>query len=204
MNYNNKLNNSNSNSSIIKQKNVEKRNLVHFAKIKNDNSEENIESINNFNNGENNLNKSNINDIDKQICEEKEKKINVKDIKNEIVNNKIFEEKNELKKQSQSKNTQSEYEKNDNSKKELINIDNNREIGKEISLNFVFNNGKELYLDVKDSYTFDQIIEQLNAKYLWLKNINIKEYIINNESICINQTAKKNKLVNNSIINIIE
>ena len=195
INYNNKLNNNNSYSSKIKQRSVDKRNLAHFEKVKNDNSEKIID-INNYNNTERNLNKSNNKDINKQIYKEKEKNTNLKDIKNDFVNNKIFEKKNDLKKQTQNKN-----EKTD---KELTNIDNNGEIGKEISLYFIFNNGKELYLDVKDSCTFDQIIMQLNAKYLWLKNIKIKEYIINNKSICKNQTAKENKLVNNSKINIIE
>ena len=61
-----------------------------------------------------------------------------------------------------------------------------------------------MYLDVIDSCTFEQVIEQLNEKYLWLNNIKIKEYKINDETILRNKKIKENKLVNNSIINIIE
>ena len=185
-----KFNNNNSNSSSIKQSNVDKN--IHFRKRKNDNSGKNIDFINNIENREKYSSKSNNNDTNNQIFEEQEKKSNLKEIKNEIV---------DIKKQSESQNTQNGYEKNDNSNKKLNNIDNN---GEEISLYFEFNNGKELYLDVKDSCIFEDIIKQLNKKYLWLKNIAIKEYKINNESICINKTAKQNKLVNNSIIKIIE
>ena len=88
--------------------------------------------------------------------------------------------------------------------KKINNIDNDIEINKEIALYFVFKNGKELYLDAKDSYTFEQVIKQLHEKYLWLKNINIKEYQINAKKILINKKVKENKLVNNSIIYIIE
>ena len=195
----NKLNNDNSIPNVINKGGIDKKNQVYFEKIQNDNSEKKIDSINNLDSKKNNSNKSNNNDINKLIYEEQEKKSNLKDLKNEIVDNKTFEENSDLKKQLDRKNNQNRYEKND-----YCNIDNNRKISKEISLYFVFNNGKELYLDVEDSCTFDQVIEQLNEKYLWLKLIKIKEYRINNERICKNKTAKENKLVNNSIIHIIE
>jgi hypothetical protein len=115
-----------------------------------------------------------------------------------------------LEKLSESKNvlnlglTQNGYEKIDIYNKKLINIENNGKISKEISLFFVFNNGKELYLDIEESCTFEQVIEKLNEKYLWLKNIEIKDYKINSTSILKNKTVKENKLVDNSTINIIE
>jgi len=189
MKYNNKFNN---NSSLINQRNGEKNNLNNSEKIKNENKAQNKNFIYNSKNEEKYSNKSNNYSANNQIFEGKEKKSNLNGNKNEIV---------EIKKQSESKNTQNGSEKSDKSNKELNNIHNN---GEEISLYFVFNNGKELYLDVKDSCFFEDIIKQLYEKYLWLKNIKIKEYIINKEIICKNKTAKDNKLVNNSIINIIE
>lgn len=190
MKYNNKSNNNNSSS--LNQRNGEKNNLNNSEKIKNENKAQNKNFIYNLKNEEKNSNKSNNNITNNQIFEEQKKKSNLNGNKNEIV---------EIKKQSESKNTQNGSEKSDNSNKELNNIDSN---GEEISLYFVFNNGKELYLDVKDSCFFEDIIKQLYEKYLWLKNIRIKEYKINKEIICKNKTAKDNKLVNNSIINIIE
>ena len=148
-------------------------------------------------------------------------KINqINDGKNNSINNLYNEESNsksikgndinELEKLSESKNvlnlglTQNGYEKNDICNKKLNNIENNGKISKEISLFFVFNNGKELYLDIEESCTFEQVIEKLNEKYLWLKNIEIKDYKINSTSILKNKTVKENKLVDNSTINIIE
>jgi hypothetical protein len=200
----NKLNKDNSNLSVMKKRSLDKKNQPYFDKNKNDNSIQNIDNINNFDNKKNISNSSNNSDINKLIYEEKEKKSNLKDLKNGIVDNKIYEENNDLKKQTNSQDIQNSSEKNDKCNKNLNNIDKNGEIGKEISLYFLFKNGKELYLDVEDSCTFEQVIGQLNKKYLWLKNIEIKEYIINNESICKNKTAKENNLINNSKIYIIE
>ena len=107
-----------------------------------------------------------------------------------------------MKKQSESKNTLNlNNTKNGYGK---INIENNSEIIKEICLYFEFNNGKELYLDVEESCSFEKVIEKLNEKYLWLKNIEIKDYKINSTSILKNKKVKENKLVDNSTIYIIE
>ena len=107
-----------------------------------------------------------------------------------------------MKKQTESKNTLNLN--NTKNGYEKINIENNVESSKEICLYFEFNNGKELYLDVEETYTFEKVIEKLNEKYLWLKNIEIKDYKINSISILKNKTVKENKLVDNSTINIIE
>jgi len=44
----------------------------------------------------------------------------------------------------------------------------------------------------------------LNEKYLWLKNIRIKNYEFDNKEISKNISVKDNKLKHNSTINIIE
>ena len=74
----------------------------------------------------------------------------------------------------------------------------------EINLYFLFKNRKELYLDVKESCNFKQVIKQLNEKYLWLKYIEIKEFRFGNNKISEKKSVKDNKLKNNSIIDIIE
>jgi hypothetical protein len=82
-------------------------------------------------------------------------------------------------------------------------IENDKESDKEISLYFLLKNGKELYLDIKESCIFKQVINELYEKYLWLKIIRIKEYRYNNNIIFMDKSLKENKLKDNSIINII-
>ena len=189
------------NSSKINQdSNNNKNNVVHFENSKKDNSNKN-NNINILYKDENNSTKIESKDINNQNLEENKKNY-LKSQENEIVDNKIFKENNEMKKQSESKNTLNlNNTKNGYGK---INIENNSEISKEICLYFEFNNGKELYLDVEESCSFEKVIEKLNEKYLWLKNIEIKDYKINSTSILKNKTVKENKLVDNSTINIIE
>lgn len=186
----NDLNKKSSSEHIINKKSNSNLIEYNFGKNKNDNLEQNIDDINSICNKENNSNKANNNDTNSQNFEEQEKKNNLTIIKNENVDNK-------------SENIPDEHEKDEISKK-LNNIENNEEISKEISLIFVFKNGKELYLYIKESCTFDQVIEQLNEKYLWLKNIEIEDYQIDGKSILKNKTIKDNKLKDNSEIKIIE
>ena len=200
----------NLNSLRIVSNDIGRLNYKNSSKINQINDDKNS-SINNLYNEENNSKSINIkgNDINKQSFEENKNNY-LKRAKNEIVDNKNFKENNELEKLPESKNvlnlslTQNEYEKNDICNKKVFNNDNNGKISKEISLFFVFNNGKELYLDIEESCIFEQVIEKLNEKYLWLKNIEIKDYKINSTSILKNKTVKENKLVDNSTINIIE
>lgn len=83
-------------------------------------------------------------------------------------------------------------------------MEKNIENEKEISLYFLFKNRKELYLDAKESFSFEQVINQLNEKYLWLKNIEIKEYQFENRKISDKKSLKQNGLKDNSTIYIIE
>ena len=97
-----------------------------------------------------------------------------------------------------------------NAKNDYTKINNNNSIyddenEKEISLYFIFNNGKELYLDVKKSWTFLEVITQLKDKYLWLEdNIKIREYQFKGKAISENLTVKNIGLEDESIIKIIE
>ena len=95
--------------------------------------------------------------------------------------------------------------KNDYIKINKNNIIHDDENEKEISLYFIFKNGKELYLDVKKSWTFLGVITQLEDKYLWLKdNIKIREFQFKGKAISANLTVKNIGLEDESIIKIIE
>ena len=188
------------NSSKINQNSDDKNKEANFETSKKDNSNKN-NNINNLYNEEDNSKKIESRDIDNQNLEETKKNY-LKSTGNEIVDNKTFKENNERKKQSESKNALNLSNTQNGDGK--INIENNAKNSKEISLYFEFNNGKELYLDVEESCTFEKVTEQLNEKYLWLKNIEIKDYQINSTSILKNKTVKENKLVDNSTIKIIE
>ena len=80
----------------------------------------------------------------------------------------------------------------------------NEKENKEITLYFKFKNGKELYLDVKENYIFQEVINQLENKYLSIKNLNIIDYRFNGKTISKTKTVEENGLKNNSYIDIIE
>ena len=73
-----------------------------------------------------------------------------------------------------------------------------------ITLFFYFSNGKELYIDVKESDSFSEVIKQLIDKYVWLKDIKILNYQFNGAIIDLAKTVKEIGLKDNSQINIIE
>ena len=120
-------------------------------------------------------------------------------------NNKLFlnenENKNKIKLDLNNINSNT---KNNNTKINNNNIinDENKE---EITLYFTFKNGKELYLDVKKSLTFSEVIIKLKEKYLWLEdNIKIREYQFNGNKISKASTVKNIGLEDESNIEIIE
>jgi len=81
----------------------------------------------------------------------------------------------------------------------------NNEKEEEITLYFTFKNGKELYLDLKKSLIFSEVIKKLKDKYLWLKdNIKIREYKFNKQKISEKQIVKDIGLEDESNIDIIE
>ena len=85
---------------------------------------------------------------------------------------------------------------------EIIVESNNKE-GKEINL--IFNiMGKELYLDVNEYSRFNEVISQLNRKYLWLKFTTNIVFEIDGKIISKNTTVKEKGLKDSYIIKIIE
>ena len=139
------------------------------------------------------LNKE-INNL-KKTDNEKDKNINFDDNNNNNID--------EISKKS-GKEKEKEKERNFNVVKFIKFIKKDIENEKEINLYFLFKNGKELYLDVKESFIFEKVIKQLNEKYLWLKNIEIKEYLFEKRKIDDKKSVKENKLKDNSTIYIIE
>ena len=72
-------------------------------------------------------------------------------------------------------------------------------------INLIFNIiGKDLFLDVKESLIFSEVIRQLNEKYLWLANMDIIGYQFNGINIAKDKTVKENGLIDSSNIIIIE
>ena len=76
----------------------------------------------------------------------------------------------------------------------------------EISLSFVFSKRdiNKLYLNVKESSYFREVIKELQNKYSFLKDIEIDYYLFNGNIIYLNKTVKENGLKQNSEIVLIE
>ena len=72
----------------------------------------------------------------------------------------------------------------------------------EITLFFVFSNEKEIYLDVKQSYTFNEVIKQLSNKYDWVNKLKIINYEFNGKIIDPKKTVKEIGLKDKSKIKI--
>ena len=121
-------------------------------------------------------------------------------------NNNLPLNENIFDKNSEKSNTKSNGSKISNKINNNNNITNNKnENEEEITLFFIFKNGKELYLDVKKSLPFSEVIKKLKEKYLWLKdNINIKEFQFKGKKISEKKIVKDIGLKDESEINIIE
>jgi len=88
---------------------------------------------------------------------------------------------------------------NNNVTKNENNINDESE---EITLFFVFSNEKEIYLDVKQSYTFKEVIKQLSNKYDWVTKLKIINYKFNGKIIDYNKTVKEIGLKDKSKIKV--
>ena len=153
----------------------------------------------NINNDENEINIIKFEENNKENNKKNRKENNKKNT-NENKKENIIENKKENINENFKVNNKENNKKNN---KENIN-ENDKQSDKEINLFFLFKNGKELYLDVKESCSFKQVINQLNEKYLWLKNIEIKEYQFEKRKISEGKSVKENKLKDNSTIDIFE
>ena len=97
------------------------------------------------------------------------------------------------------------YKNDKNTEKIKINVFNKDSEDKQIILFFVFENGKELYIEIEDdSLKFSEVINLLKEKYSWLNDIQIKEYVYNSEKIILEKSIKEIGLKDLSRIRIIE
>ena len=199
-----------SNSNIKKRNSANKSDTECIYKIKNENKNNSnnsytregssIISINNNRSNKENKENSNLKSKDKYKNDKNSKDKTISFVANN--NHNIKKEESKHKKSITNSKVDKDGSKNENNIKKFEG--KGQESGKEINLYFLFKNGKELYLDVKESFIFKQVIEQLNDKYLWLKDIGIKEYRINNKKISENKSVKDNKLKDNDTVVIIE
>jgi len=186
-NYNN-INNKNPQTPLINN-NLPYNNLI------NNNMNNNINKVmnNNFNQMNNNGKFNNVNNVNLKNGNNNNKIIKINSNNNS--NNKI--------------NGKSPYNKNKNGN--INTLPFNKNIGlikdkkindKNITLLFKFSNEKELYLDVKESDSFEEVIKELIYKYDWVKNIKIVNYTFNGKKIDLKKTVKENGLRDNSYIMI--
>ena len=67
-------------------------------------------------------------------------------------------------------------------------------------ITFLFNNTKELHLSVLPNNTFNEVIEQLKVKYLWIQNYDELTFLINGANIEKNKTVEELGIKNDDVI----
>ena len=85
------------------------------------------------------------------------------------------------------------------------NISHNHSINiKKINLYFKFKDRKEIELKIKESFYFNEIIEELNDNYFFTKALKIVDFNFNGKNISKDKTLKENGLNNGDILMVIE
>ena len=167
---------SSTNNSINSNKNIDNINVNEENKIINKYIQKEIKNEKNPNNSI--ISKNENNNINKNIISSLEKENQTVD-KNNFIKNEI-----------------------NNQNQENINNIFDKEEDKEINLIFLIIN-KELNLDVKENNKFNEVINQLYSKFLWLEIMNIIDCKFNGKSIEKDKTVKENGLEDNSNIELI-
>ena len=85
----------------------------------------------------------------------------------------------------------------------LSNSQQNSQINPGFLLYFTVNENKEIYLDTEPTTPFSKILIDLQNKYEWLKNMQIKRLQYNNSLIHLNSNPIQNGLPNEAKIDII-
>ena len=73
-----------------------------------------------------------------------------------------------------------------------------------ITIYFELSNNKQIYLDVKRTSYFRDVIRELRQKYSWLNDVQIRDYKYNGKSVDHNKTLEQNLIKDSSLINIID
>ena len=86
------------------------------------------------------------------------------------------------------------------------NLYNNMQENKDdiITLYFEFSNKKQIYIDVKISLYFRDVIKELKEKYSWLNDLNIIDYKFNGKSVNMDKIIWTNSIKDSSVIQVIE
>ena len=163
---------------------------------------------NNLNNMNNNFNQNikeflNISDD----LENNLKKENNNNLYNDS-NNKFSEEDNNNIMNNNNNNNKHDSNNSFNNSLEINNNDGYNQStysnsNKEITICFIFNDSKELYISVKLSNNFIDIDSQLKEKYNWINTYNEINYYYNEDKIDESKTIKELGIKNNEIIKIV-
>ena len=80
---------------------------------------------------------------------------------------------------------------------------NNLQENEDFLLYFKINENKEVYLEVTPEMTFKQIIVELKKKFVWMENMEIKEFKYNGRKLFMSSNCERNEVPKNAHIQII-
>jgi hypothetical protein len=160
---------------------------------------------------------NNLKNINNNFNQNIKEFLNLSDDNNNEKNNNLYNDSNN--KFSEEDNNKIMNSNNNNNKKNDTNnsFNNSLEINynygynqstysnsnKEITICFIFNDSKELYISVKLSNNFIDIDSQLKEKYNWINTYNEISYYYNEDKIDESKTIKELGIKNNDIIKIV-
>ena len=101
-------------------------------------------------------------------------------------------------------NNQVANQNNQNNNYNLNTITEDKKENDLITLYFEFSNNKQIYIDVKSSLYFRDVIKELREKYSWLNDLKIIDYKFNGKSVEKNKTLGEISIKDSSVIEVIE
>ena len=174
----------------------------------------NFNNMNNFqfNNNFNNMMPSNfINNMPNNMMKMNSNNMFMNNNMNMIINNQNLIKNNNFA-NNMSNNMLIQNNSNNNNVNQM-NINNNNNLpknsnltktkGKDMTIFFRLKNDQQFYIDVDETEIFKEVVKKLKEKNKELKDINIKEYRLNNKKIKKKRSIKDLGIQNNSLIDII-
>ena len=73
-----------------------------------------------------------------------------------------------------------------------------------ITIYFELSNNKQLYMDVKSSSYFRDVIKELRGNFPWLNDLQIIDYKYNGKSVDYNKTLEQNLIQDSAVIKVID
>ena len=184
-NFNNQYN-MNMNNNNINNMNNNNINNMNRNFINNNNMMPN--NFNNQNNMNNNMNNNNINNMNRNFINNNNMMPNNFNNQNNMNNNINIPNNNN----NQMNNNNNCYDRMLEDKNDIITI------------YFELSNNKQIYLDVKRTSYFRDVIRVLRQKYSWLNDLQIRDYKYNGKSVDYNKTLEQNLIKDSSLIRIID